>query len=143
MPTAYPFVLNGLVNETVLVPVPEVISFPLNILSTISTVTVTSETTGVEAPSLEIKTTLNLKYLAVYSPITNVLKSVYVELSSDVAISICALQLAGVSPSKLEEAESKLPLLLSNKSSGLSDVCVKDAVILAVCLAPISITSAN
>ena len=51
-------------------------SFPLNILSCISTVTVTAETTGVEALSLEIKTTLNLKYLAVYSPITNVLKSV-------------------------------------------------------------------
>ena len=67
----------------------------------------------------------------------------YVELSSLVATSICALQLAGVSPSKLEEAESKLPDLLSNKSSGLSDVWVNDAVILAVCLAPISITSAN
>ena len=43
-----------------LVLVPETISFPLNILSTISTVTVTSETTGVEALSLDIKTTLNL-----------------------------------------------------------------------------------
>ena len=48
-----------------LVPAPETISFPLNILSIISIVTVTSETTGVEAKSLDIKTTLNLKYLAV------------------------------------------------------------------------------
>ena len=38
------------------VEVPEVISLPLNILSCISIVTVTSETTGVEALSLEIKT---------------------------------------------------------------------------------------
>ena len=64
-------------------------------------------------------------------------------MSSDVAISICALQFAGVSPSKLEDAESNKPDLLSNKSSGLSDVCVSDAVILAVWIAPISIVSAN
>ena len=51
--------------------------------------------------------------------------------------------MAGVSPSKFDVAESNNPDLLSNKSSGLSDVWVNDAVILAVCLAPISITSAN
>ena len=123
--------------------VPETTSLSLNILSCISMVTVTAETTGVLALSLEIKTTLNLKYLASYSPITKVLKSVYVLLSSLVAISKCALQLAGVSPSKLELASSKSPLLLSNKSSGLSADCVNDAVILAVCFAPISITLAN
>ena len=49
-----------------LIPSPDTTSFPLNILSCIS-VTVTAETTGVEALSLEIKTTLNLKYLASYS----------------------------------------------------------------------------
>ena len=54
-----------------------------------------------------------------------------------------SITVSGVSPSKLEEAESNNPDLLSNKSSGLSDVCVNEAVILAVCLAPISITSAN
>ena len=67
----------------------------------------------------------------------------YVELSSDVAISKCAFALAGVSPSKLDEEESNNPVLLSNKSSGLSEDCDKLAVILTVCLAPISITSAN
>ena len=53
------------------------------------------------------------------------------------------MQLAGVSPSKFELVSSKSPVLLSNKSSGLSAICVNDAVILAVCLAPISITSAK
>ena len=52
-------------------------------------------------------------------------------------------QLAGASPSKFDFPESKLPDLLSNKSSGLFADCVKEAVILAVCLAPISITFAN
>jgi len=60
-----------------------------------------------------------------------------------VAISKCALELAGVSPSKLEFCESNNPVLLSNKSSGSSEVCFKVAVILTVCLAPISTTSAN
>ena len=135
--------MYGFVNETVLVPAPDTISFPLNILSGISIETDTSSTTGVEAESLEVKTTLNLKYLAVYSPITKFWKAVKVELSSLVAISRWALELAGVSPSKLEEFESNNPNLLSNKSSGLLEVCFKVAVNLAVCLAPISITSAN
>ena len=135
--------MNGFVNVTDLVDVPETMSLPLNILSCISTVTVTADTTGVLAKSLEIKTTLNFKYLASYSPITKPLKSVNVVLSSLVAISKWALQFAGVSPSKFELASSKFPDLPSNKSSGLSDVWVKDAVILEVCFAPISITLAN
>ena len=57
--------LNGVENETVFVDVPEDISFPLNILSIISTVTVASDTTAVEARSLDVRTSLNLKYLAV------------------------------------------------------------------------------
>ena len=135
--------MNGFVNVTDLVDVTETISLPLKILSCISTVTVTADTTGVLAKSLEVKTTLNFKYLASYSPITKFLKSVYVVLSSLVAISKWALQFAGVSPSKLELASSKFPVLLSNKSSGLSELCVIDAVTLAVCFAPISITLAN
>ena len=67
----------------------------------------------------------------------------YVELSSLVAISKCASQLAGVSPSKLDEALSKLPDLLSNKSSGFLADCVNEAVTLTVYFAPISITFAN
>ena len=64
-------------------------------------------------------------------------------LSSEVAISKCAFALAGVSPSKFEPESSNKPVLLSNKSSGLSEDCVKLAVILAVCFAPISIGLLN
>jgi len=53
-------------------------------------------------------------------------------LSLDKAISKCALQLAGVSPSKLDCASSKSPVLASNKSSKLSEVCVIEAVTLEV-----------
>ena len=53
-------------------------------------------------------------------------------MSLDKAISIWALQLAGVSPSKLDCASSKSPVLESNKSSKLSDVCVIEAVTLEV-----------
>jgi hypothetical protein len=64
-------------------------------------------------------------------------------LSFDNAISKCALQLAGVSPSKLEPASSKFPVLKSNKSSKLSEVCVIEAVTLEVWTAPMSIGFAN
>ena len=53
-------------------------------------------------------------------------------LSLDKAISKCALQLAGESPSKLEAPSSKLPVLESNRSSMLSAVWVINAVTLVV-----------
>ena len=64
-------------------------------------------------------------------------------MSVDVAISICALQFAGASPSKFEAPSSKFPVLESNKSSIFSAVCVIEAVTLTVCVAPTSITFAN
>ena len=74
---------------------------------------------------------------------TKVWNDVYVELSSDVAISKWASQLAGVSPSKFDLPSSKLPERLSKRSSGFLADWVIEAVILAVCFAPISITFAN
>ena len=64
-------------------------------------------------------------------------------MSSDKAISKCASQLAGVSPSKFDWASSKNPALESNVSSKLSDVWVIEAVTLEVYISPKSTISAN
>ena len=61
-------------------------------------------------------------------------------MSSDNAISKCAFELAGESPSNEPVALSNNPVLESNKSLGFSANWVNEAVTLAVCTAPMSMT---
>ena len=63
-------------------------------------------------------------------------------MSSDNAISKCAFELAGESPSNEPVASSKFvnPRPPSNNSLGFSANWVNEAVTLAVCTAPMSMT---
>ena len=74
---------------------------------------------------------------------TKFLNSVNVLLSSLTAISKCAFELLGESPSNEPVLSSKSPLSESNNSLGFSANCARVAVTLDVWTAPISITLAN